>query len=180
MQLGGKYQVLFHNAPQYWIRATDFTPFFWNEKDGQKTSVQIKTISLDELWKANIVNAILNSSLFYIWFISLSDCRHLNLREIENFPISFKNVNSSVQKEFSELVPKLMKSLQASKKRKSTQYKTTGSVEYDDYPRLSKPIIDEIDRVLAKHYNFTEEELDYIINYDIKYRMGKELEGNED
>ena len=74
-----------------------------------------------------------------------------------------------------------MKSLQASKKRKSTQYKTTGSVEYDEYyPRLSKPIIDEIDRVLAKHYNFTEEELDYIINYDIKYRMGKELEGNED
>lgn len=36
---------------------------------------------------------------------------------------------------------------------------------------------DEIDKVLAKHYGFTEEELDYIINYDIKYRMGKELEG---
>jgi hypothetical protein len=39
-------------------------------------------------------------------------------------------------------------------------------------PRLSKPIIDEIDRVLAKHYGFTDEELDFIINYDIKYRMG--------
>ena len=26
--------------------------------------------------------------------------------------------------------------------------------------------------VLAKHYGFTEEELDFIINYDIKYRMG--------
>jgi len=24
----------------------------------------------------------------------------------------------------------------------------------------------------AKHYGFTEEELDFIINYDIKYRMG--------
>jgi hypothetical protein len=43
-------------------------------------------------------------------------------------------------------------------------------------PRLSKPIIDEIDTVLAEHYGFTEEELDFIINYDIKYRMGKELE----
>ena len=40
---------------------------------------------------------------------------------------------------------------------------------------LSKPIIDEIDKVLAKHYGFTEEELDFIINYDIKYRMGDEL-----
>jgi hypothetical protein len=37
----------------------------------------------------------------------------------------------------------------------------------------SKPIIDEIDRVLAKHYGFSEEELDFIINYDIKYRMGQ-------
>ena len=44
----------------------------------------------------------------------------------------------------------------------------------------SKPIIDEIDKVLAKHYGFTEEELDFIINYDIKYRMGDELESNED
>jgi len=30
----------------------------------------------------------------------------------------------------------------------------------------------EIDRVLADHYGFTDEELDFIINYDIKYRMG--------
>jgi hypothetical protein len=36
----------------------------------------------------------------------------------------------------------------------------------------SKQIIDEIDHVLAKHYGFTDKELDYIINYDIKYRMG--------
>jgi hypothetical protein len=47
-------------------------------------------------------------------------------------------------------------------------------------PRLSKPIVDEIDKVLAKHYGFTDEELDFIINYDIKYRMGGELlEGEE-
>ena len=44
----------------------------------------------------------------------------------------------------------------------------------------SKPIIDEIDKVLAKHYGFTEEELDFVINYDIKYRMGDELNTDED
>jgi hypothetical protein len=43
-------------------------------------------------------------------------------------------------------------------------------------PSKSKPIIDEIDRVLAQHYGFTDEELDFIINYDIKYRMGAEAE----
>ena len=54
-------------------------------------------------------------------------------------------------------------------------YKTTGRVEYDEfYMKLSKTFIDEIDRVLAKHYGFTKEELDFIINYDIKYRMGRD------
>ena len=38
------------------------------------------------------------------------------------------------------------------------------------------PIIDQIDCVLAKHYGFTDEELDFIINYDIKHRMGRESE----
>jgi hypothetical protein len=37
-----------------------------------------------------------------------------------------------------------------------------------------RSIIAEVDRVLADHYGFTAEELDFIINYDIKYRMGAE------
>jgi hypothetical protein len=43
----------------------------------------------------------------------------------------------------------------------------------------SKLIIDEIDTVLAGYCGFTAEELDFIINYDIKYRMGKELASDE-
>ena len=35
------------------------------------------------------------------------------------------------------------------------------------------------DKVLAKHYGFTDEELDFVINYDIKYRMGRELDSDE-
>ena len=49
------------------------------------------------------------------------------------------------------------------------------NTSYAYQKKLSKPIIDEIDKVLAKHYGFTDEELDFIINYDIKYRMGDEL-----
>ncbi|NUN66957.1 hypothetical protein HCU40_19900 (plasmid) [Pseudanabaena biceps] len=43
--------------------------------------------------------------------------------------------------------------------------------------QLSKP---QRDRVLAQHYGFTDEELDFIINYDIKYRMGKDDGGDND
>ncbi len=57
--------------------------------------------------------------------------------------------------------------------RRRTKYASTEQVEY--YLKLSNPVIDEINKVLAQHYGFTEEELDFIINYDIKYRMGEEL-----
>ena len=62
----------------------------------------------------------------------------------------------------------------------STNFKKFGLLNIQVFkPRLSKPIIDEIDELLAKHYGFTEEELDFIINYDIKYRMGDELNAEE-
>ena len=46
-------------------------------------------------------------------------------------------------------------------------------------PKIGTPHIDEIDGVLARHYGFTDEELDYIINYDIKYRLGDVLVDGE-
>ena len=60
-------------------------------------------------------------------------------------------------------------------------YKKYGVLKMQVFqPRQSKSLIDEIDIVLAKHYGFTEEELDFIINYDIKYRMGSELNEEEE
>ena len=40
------------------------------------------------------------------------------------------------------------------------------------FPGRSKNVIDEIDRTLGSHFSFTTEEVDFIINYDIKYRLG--------
>lgn len=41
-------------------------------------------------------------------------------------------------------------------------------------------MINQIDTGLTHHNGFTEEELDYTINYDIKYRMDKTLFCEED
>ena len=47
------------------------------------------------------------------------------------------------------------------------------------FMKEGKIAVVEIDKVLAQHYGFTDEELDFIINYDIKYRMGKELDAED-
>jgi len=32
----------------------------------------------------------------------------------------------------------------------------------------------------ARHYGFADEELDFIVNYDIKYRMGGDADGDDE
>jgi hypothetical protein len=60
-------------------------------------------------------------------------------------------------------------------------YKATGKVRYEQIDtKVCKSIIDEIDTVLAGHYGFTAEELDFILNYDIKYRLGRSTESEEE
>ena len=55
------------------------------------------------------------------------------------------------------------------------QQKQTGRTETQSFKiQRSKNVIDEIDRALAPHYGLRDEELDFIINYDIKYRMSGE------
>ena len=124
------------------------------------------------------IGALLSSSLFYWNYIAYTDCRNLQKSFIDGFKIPTNIVKDQ------QLVTegkKLFKDYEKKKYTKSTHYKTTGNdVIYDEYyPKKSKLIIDEIDKILAKHYGFTKEELDFIINYDIKYRMGDELNENE-
>ena len=163
----------YHNAPQYWIRATDFVPYFWNERDGEKQSDHVKTLRLQTDDHAVAVCAMLNSSLFYWWFIAYSACRNVDLGDIKKFPFNPGSVSKKHLHKLQSVNKKLMADYLRNAERKEATYRTTGRVAYDEFhPGLSKPIIDEIDCVFAEHYGLTDSELDYIINYDIKYRMG--------
>jgi len=128
-----------------------------------------------------IANSTYLSSLFFWYYIGYSDCRNLNKREVSTFPFSLPSVNNHLKNRLKELAKKLLLDLQENSLFQDAYYKKYGQLKMQVFqPRLSKPIIDEIDTVLAEHYGFTAEELDFIINYDIKYRMGKELENSED
>ena len=146
----------------------------WTERDGEQISSYVKTLTFATQQDTSAVVAGLNSSVFYWWFLLLSNCRDLTLREIERFPLGLERMKNPTKTRLAKLADELMGSFKRNSQRKETHYKATGKVVYDEFDQKPfKPIIDEIDRVLAEHYGFTDEELDYIINYDIKYRMGR-------
>jgi hypothetical protein len=170
--------VYYHNAPQYFTRFTDFVPFFQNAKGEQIQSSHVKSITINNKSNIGVIIAILNSSLFNLFYIFCSNCRDLTTREIVRFPCDVEKIDTPIRNDLNKLSHNLMIDYKKNAFRKECFYKATGKVTYDEYyPKLSKPIIDKIDTLLAKHYGFTQEELDFIINYDIKYRMGSELDG---
>jgi len=168
-----KGKIWYHNAPQYWIRAMNFVPYFWNEKEGQRISSHLVELNVHPGKYAKVVTAVLNSSTFYWFFVIYSNGRDLTSREIENFPISIDEIEKKLLHSIEVESDNLMADYRKNARRKTCQYKTTGKVEYDEfYPGQSKPIIDRIDNLLARHYGFTHEERDFIKNYDIKFRLG--------
>lgn len=123
---------------------------------------------------ANVAFSILNSSLFYLYFSALTDTRHINPSDAKGFPVGLKDMDSQVFEALLSIAKRLKNNFQA---HLGYVNKSTLRIESINSPK-AKPILDEIDELLAKHYGFTEEELDFIVNYDIKYRMGDELGGS--
>ena len=169
--MAGSDHLYVYTTPIHWMKAYDFRPYF---KCGDKTlSTQFKPMSVSEEHKIEI-SGVLNSSLFFVWWIMRSDCYHLVSREIDRFPFDAGSLRDDIRKDIRRLSVLLTKDIQKKSFIGTRNQKTTGLVRFQvTDPKLSKPIIDEIDQVLAKHYGFTDAELDFIINYDIKYRMGR-------
>lgn len=94
----------------------------------------------------------------------------MNRRDVLNFPCDLSKLSDKTRRTLILLAKQLQEDYT---KNKSFMKKSGLQIETLNAEK-SKPIIDEIDRVLAQHYGFTPEELDFIINYDIKYRMGRD------
>lgn len=166
---------LYHTRKlRYFVQFLDKAPIIYNEDGSLRVTSELKTIKYDSDEKRYAAIAVYLSTLFFWYFISHSDCRNLNKREVDMFPFdlsSFKNISVLCQ-----LGHQIVDNLQNNSSFIDANYKKYGKLSMQVFqPRLSKSVADEIDKVLAAHYGFTEEELDFIINYDIKYRMGDEL-----
>lgn len=171
----GSYEMYYHNAPLYFTRGTNYLPFFRNER-GDTISSSVKKIQFDKEETRDICCSLLNSTLFYMWYVMYSDCRHLNVREIEQFPLGYDQMSQETKNELVALCSELMTDLDNNKIRKVSNGNRNGYMEFDEYkPKPSKPIMDKIDIVLAQHFGFSQSELDYILNYDVKFRMSDEL-----
>ena len=116
--------------------------------------------------------ATLNSSLFWWYYFTSYDLFNLKDYMVFSFQFNYPRDNT-LERDLIDLSERLQTELLDSAIQYRIESRTRGSSTTFTYQNAnSKSTLDQIDRVLAKHYGFTDEELDFIINYDIKYRMG--------
>ena len=168
--------LYYQEACRYWLKAFDAMPFF--TRNGQPIEPPHgRVISFAKKNSASLTACLLNSSLFYWFYSSFSDCEHVN----DVLLRTFKLPNDLLQEDWQAMSARLMGRLKETSVRKTIKTKQGHIIVYDEIKAAkAKPIIDEIDKVLARHYGFTDEELDFIINYDIKYRMGRDGDPGEE
>lgn len=126
-----------------------------------------KQCSFSEEYMRDVFVALLNSSLFWWYYTVTFDTFNLKDYMIFGFRFSYPE-DSTVVDTLQQLCEQLMEDFQ----RHARHLKRGNTGSYTIYARKSKAIIDKIDCVLARHYGFTSQELNFIINYDRKYRTG--------
>lgn len=153
----------------YWKVFTDFPPAFTvNGRPGHST--RETSFGLDEQVDAATVIALLSSDLFWWWYTISSNCRDLNPFDIQSFPVP-----ETIPKDLSlrKLGHVYVTDLQEHSTMLTRNQRQTGRTETQAFRiQISKPIIDQIDRAMASHYGLNDEEVDFLINYDIKFRLG--------
>lgn len=161
----------------YWKVFTDFAPAFKvNGKVGHST--RETWFTLQEAKAVQPVIAALSSDVFWWWYCVTSNCRDLNPYDVQNFPLPKSAVADT---KLARLGKQYLADMAANSTMLVREQRQTGRTQTQSFKiQKSKPIIENIDRVLACHYGFTEEELDFLINYDIKYRMGADTEGADE
>lgn len=117
---------------------------------------------LDTNYK-NFCMCLLNSSLFWWFWICISDCWHITRKEL----IGFKVPRNIEFEELNRLAQRLEDRLEETK-----LYVGTKQTEYEYKHKECTAVIHEIDDVINAMYGLSEEESLYIKNFAYRYRIG--------
>lgn len=107
--------------------------------------------------------AILNSNLFFLYWTIVSDCWHITNKELSEFVVPTEGVCFEI---FKILTSKLERKLERTKK-----YLGSVQTQYEYKHRECKPEIDAIDDALQEIYGLTDDEVTFLKEYKLKYRM---------
>ncbi len=164
----------------YWRIITDFQPLFELDHTRMASSTE-STLILRDTKALSAITAVLNTNFFWLYYVVYSSFHHVNPIDILTVPIDLESVSPDLLKKLCDCERRLMDDLKAKSQIRLRCHKGGNeSSAQTFFPSRSKPLVDATDIVVAMHYGFSPHELDYILNYDIKYRTVGTADEEED
>jgi hypothetical protein len=151
--------------PQYWIN-----PFLEDLYPPDKKPQDFRPMYFNSQLEKEIAFLILQSSLFYMYWMTYGNQRDLNFGPIEAFPFP---CNKVIQ-ENSERIHELATSLWGGMRDRFDQ--TSGSL--GEIRRMSelKPIVDNVDNLIGPLLGLTPEQIEFVKQYDVVTRSIRAVE----
>ncbi len=151
--------IYYHSGGRYWRKALP-----------EKLSSHYKPLRIDARI-APVMLALLNSHLFYWYWIAFSNCMDVVARDVLEFPVfRLEEVDPAP---FASLVAHLLTLYREGAITRARCGARIQTSETTIDARRARAVIVAIDRLLAHHYGFNDEELDFVLSYDLKYRLGR-------
>ena len=119
-----------------------------------------------------LLGAILSSNLFYWLQQVYSDTLNLKRYEIEILPLPINEADFLDEKikEIEYLYDIYLEDIEKNAVEKNANYNNIS--KFKEYKiRKSKVLIDELDKKIGELYSLTNEEIEYLINYDLEFRV---------
>lgn len=169
--------LYYQEAINYWMKVVCRVPFY--RKNGiLMPPPHGRFLFFKDQILAQTVMALMNSSLFYLWFVSYADGFHVSQKLVATFPVGR---DLFLLPELPELAVQLEEDIRRyvhpatrNPRRVARKPGAHTLIELEEFQMsCSKLLLDKIDHVLAGYYGFGDEEFDFIVHYDMKYRMGR-------
>lgn len=163
------------NAP-YYLFAYEEPPTI--DIDGTiRKSSSIASVNFKDEYSKYVLMATFYSSLYYWFWIVYSDCYNMHPKDINRFPLDIQFLSEcSIQFEnlYKNIEIDLIKNAEYVVYKKAngiTKYKLLRA-------KKSKSLFDQVDRFLGKKIGLDDNMIEFLINYDSKYRMDESCQEN--
>ncbi|MGL6099560.1 MAG: Eco57I restriction-modification methylase domain-containing protein, partial [Fusobacteriaceae bacterium] len=122
-----------------------------------------------------VVGAALSSNIFY-WYQQLyTNTLDLKSFEINMFPVPNNNLTEKLKKKIIQKYEEYLIDIEKNCLIKNKKYSNTENIKEKEYSiRKSRNLILELDQLLGEAYELTNEEIEFIKNYDIKFRTDEQ------
>ena len=157
----GEYKAYLNDRMCFWVKC--FSGF----KDSNSFK-EFKFNTEEEKW---VFVALANSNLFYYLWCVVSDGWHITKKDMKYFKFNYSELSETQKNTLVELAKELECDLENNKK-----YIGSKQVSHEYKHKKSKIIMDKIDLVLKDYYMLSEQEYNFIIYYNLKYRMNDEMD----